>query len=168
MQLQFGEVESCSNPDTQLCTAVNGVQRKGENNHLKQGSPKKIDISSSVRCIGKIYTALHLPQTVLSFGTTFSSSRFYGLLSLVNLSSSSWALHCISDSDSDSEYFINPGGENCFWSNAPCRVEIEIQYEWKQAIKIKVDNKIQIDNKIVKYSIQSEIYTIYNEMFVTS
>ena len=29
-QPQFGEVESCSSPDTQLCTAVNGVQRKSE------------------------------------------------------------------------------------------------------------------------------------------
>ena len=40
-QPQFGEVESHSSPDTQLCTAVNGVQRKSEFNHLKQGSPKK-------------------------------------------------------------------------------------------------------------------------------
>ena len=36
MQPQFGEVESCSSPDAQLCTAVNGVQQKSEINHLKQ------------------------------------------------------------------------------------------------------------------------------------
>ena len=28
VQPQFGEVESCSSPDAQLCTAINGVQRK--------------------------------------------------------------------------------------------------------------------------------------------
>ena len=38
-QPQFGESESCSSPDAQLCTAVNKVQRKSEINHLKQGSP---------------------------------------------------------------------------------------------------------------------------------
>ena len=91
MQPQFGEVESRSSPDAQLCTAVNGVQRKGQFNHLKQGSPKKIYNSSSVRCVGKIHTALHRRQTGLSFGTTFSQppypyavalmliQRFYGL-----------------------------------------------------------------------------------------
>ena len=39
VQPQFGEVERRSSPDTQLCTAVNRVQRKREINHLKQGSP---------------------------------------------------------------------------------------------------------------------------------
>ena len=29
-QPQFEEVESCSSPDAQLCTAVNGVQRRSE------------------------------------------------------------------------------------------------------------------------------------------
>ena len=38
-QPKFGEVESRSCPDTQLCTAVNRAQRKSEINHLKQGSP---------------------------------------------------------------------------------------------------------------------------------
>ena len=41
VQPQFGEVESRSSPGAQLCTAVNGVHRKSEINHLKQGSPKK-------------------------------------------------------------------------------------------------------------------------------
>ena len=68
-QPQFGEVESRSSPDAQLCTAVNG---KSEINHLKQGSPKFFYISSSVCCIGKIHTALHRRQTAVSFGTTFS------------------------------------------------------------------------------------------------
>ena len=71
-QPQFGEVESRSSPDAQLCTAVNGVQQKSEINHLKQDSPKIFYISSSVRCIDKIHTALHHCQTALSFGTTFS------------------------------------------------------------------------------------------------
>ena len=47
-QPQFGEVESRSSSDAQLCTAVNGVQRKSQINHLKQDSPKMFYISSSV------------------------------------------------------------------------------------------------------------------------
>ena len=39
VQPQFGEVESHFSPDAQLCTAVNGVQRNSEINHIKQGSP---------------------------------------------------------------------------------------------------------------------------------
>ena len=73
-QPQFGEAESRSSPDAQLCTAVNRVQRKREINHLKQDSPQKIYNSSSVRCKGKIHIALHRHQTSLSFGTTFSQS----------------------------------------------------------------------------------------------
>ena len=38
-QPEFGEAESRSSPDTQLCTAVNGVHRESEINHLKQGLP---------------------------------------------------------------------------------------------------------------------------------
>ena len=34
-QPQFGEAESRSSPDAQLCTAVNGVQRKREINQNK-------------------------------------------------------------------------------------------------------------------------------------
>ena len=62
VQPQCGAAESRSSPDAQRCTAVNGVQRKREIKHLKQGSPQKIYNSSSVRCKGKIHTALHRHQ----------------------------------------------------------------------------------------------------------
>uniref|UniRef100_A0A671XC89 Nucleolar complex protein 3 homolog n=1 Tax=Sparus aurata TaxID=8175 RepID=A0A671XC89_SPAAU len=58
-QPQFGEAESRCSPKVKF-------------NHLKQGSPKKIYISSSVRCIERIHSASHRRQTGLSFGTTFS------------------------------------------------------------------------------------------------
>ena len=74
VQPQFG-AESRSSPDAQPCTAVNRVQQKRKINHLKQDSPKFFYISSSVRCIGKIHTALHRCQTALSFGTTFSQPQ---------------------------------------------------------------------------------------------
>ena len=40
-QPQFGEIESCSSPDAQLCSAVNRVQMQSKFKHLKQGPPKK-------------------------------------------------------------------------------------------------------------------------------
>ena len=65
-QPQFGEAESRSSPDAQLCTAVNGVQMQSEFNHPKQGPTKKICISSSVCRIEKIHTTLHRRQIALS------------------------------------------------------------------------------------------------------
>lgn len=40
--------------------------------------------------------------------------------------------------NSDSDYFINPQGEIVFVPDAPCKVKIGIQHEWKQEIKIKI------------------------------
>ena len=38
---------------------------------------------------------------------------------------------------SESEYFIDLRGEIVFVTDAPCKVEIEIQHEWEQETKIK-------------------------------
>ena len=41
-------------------------------------------------------------------------------------------------SESESEYYLSLRGEIVFVPDAPCKVETEIQHEWKQEIKIRI------------------------------
>lgn len=43
-----------------------------------------------------------------------------------------------SESESESEYFINPWGGIVFVPDALCKVEIEIWHKWKQETKIHI------------------------------
>ena len=90
VQPQFGEAESRSSPDAQLCTAVNGVQVQSKIIHLKHGPPKKIYISSSVRYIEKFHTALHHRQTASESSPQVTDSVYFNYKSQIAPSTEIW------------------------------------------------------------------------------
>ena len=74
-QRQFGEVESRSSPDAQLCTAVNGVQRNSEIKHLNKAHLKK-SLTVQVYIVKGKFTPLHIAvRLALLFALHFLNHR---------------------------------------------------------------------------------------------